>query len=495
LRRLIALRPGDPEWRLQLIDALIKAGKPSEAATALGDLRAFRGAKDPRFELAAARVAVAREDRMGAAEHAAAALAQARVNGEIGLVADAETQLGITLGDRDPKAADQKLQAALADYRRMGNPRGEAWAQQNLGNLYVDKDPPRARAAYERALAGYQGIGDMAGAANVSSDMAIMLWTSGDRDAAETAARRVLEIRRQTDDLSGQAWALTALAIAAADESAGEAVIAEFRQAIDLDVRAGAQGHRAFSLLSLSDVLRVRGDLPEATKTCAQAQAIFASGADPASRHLADFECAQIALDRGDIGAAEAGAKSAGALARAHGDVMTAANAELLEGQIALGQRHFRQAAAALDAARSKFAGAEMITGEAVANSLLALSQAGLNRPQARDAAAARAVQLRGRITERQEVFAADIAAAQLRGEGGEREQAAATLQALAADAGKRQWLSLSLEARLAAAEVLSRGGETVRSRALRQALTADARRGGFGWVLQRLNASGESRA
>ena len=310
-----------------------------------------------------------------------------------------------------------------------------------------------------------------------------MLWNSGDRDAAETAANHVLEIRRQTGDLAGQAWALAALAVGHSDESASDAVVAQFRQAIALDTETATASHRAFSLLSLSDVLRLRGDLGEAARTCAEARAIDARSSDPSMRHGADFQCAQIALDRGDVAAAEAGLEGA----RQGADAITLGNICLMEGQIAAGEGRHAQAVGRYEAARRVYAGADMVTGESIADALLALADAALGRPAARDAAAARGRNLRGRITERQEVIQADIAAAQLRGEMGEREQAAAALEALAADAQKRRWVSWALEARLAELDVLSGGNETTRTRALRQALTTSARRSGFGWVSQRL--------
>ncbi|MGI8839604.1 MAG: winged helix-turn-helix domain-containing protein [Caulobacteraceae bacterium] len=489
LRHLITLRSGDPEARLQLIDTLLSAGKPGDAAAALAALRPLPGygENDPRIELAAAAVAAARDDDTARGKHAARALVQARANNQVGLAADAEVQLGAAFTARDPKAAGENLRRALIDYRRVGNPHGEAWAEQSLGNLYADSDPPGARAAYERSLAQYQAIGDLAGAAKVYSDLAIMLWSSGDRDAAETAANHALDLRRQTGDKAGEAWALAALAVARSDESAGDAVVAQFRQAIALDTAAGAQAHLGFSLFSLADVLRMRGELALAQGICAKAQVVYGALGDAEKRHVADFECAQIALDRGDVAAARAGLKGA----RQAGDAMTLGNADMLEGQIAAGEGRPAEAAVHLEAARRAFAGAEMTTGEAVASSLLALSYAALDRPAARDAAAQRAVELRGRITEREEVFGADIAAAQLRGRMGQPEQAIVTLAALADDAQRRRWVGLSLDARLAALDVLVRVGETVRARTLRQDLAASARRSGFVWVLQRLPSAG----
>jgi tetratricopeptide (TPR) repeat protein len=172
----------------------------------------------------------------------------------------------------------------------------------------------------EKAPAEYQAIGDLGGVAADYSNLARILWTAGDRDGVETAVRHVLDIRRQTEDVAGQAWALAALAIAQSDEAASDEAIANFRRAIALDEAAEERGHLGFSLYSLSDELRLRGALAEAARTCAEAQKAYAGLADPASPS-ADFECALISLDVGDIAATEAGLRRASAGAQAQHDV------------------------------------------------------------------------------------------------------------------------------------------------------------------------------
>jgi DNA-binding winged helix-turn-helix (wHTH) protein len=490
LRQLIALRPGDPENRLQLVDVLVSAGKANDAAAALNDLRALpaAGPTDPRIELAAAGIAASRDDNKAGADHAARALALARSAHEPGLAGEAGVQLANALGGERQAQAAQVLRQALADYTAAGDPHGQAWAHQNLGNLWVESDPAKARREYEQAMAIYQTIGDQGGVAASYSNLGIMMWSAGDRDGAETAVRHVLAIREETQDPTGQAWALAALAIEQSDEAITDEVIANFRRAITLDESAGAQAHLGFTLLSLSDDLRLRGDLAGAAKTCADAQRQYGALGDPAGRAGADFECAQIALDRGDLSAASAGLKTARTEARAHGDQMTLANADLLAGEIAMGQRRWAPASASFDSAARQFAASDLATGEAVASSLLALSEAALEKTQARDAAEARARTLRRKITERQEVIPADIALAQLAGETGSSDAAVDSLRALAAGARKSGWESWGLEADLAAVQVLDHSGDKARAAALRGEVAADARRLGFNWVLRRLS-------
>ena len=332
LRQLVGLHPQDPEPRLQLIDALLSADKIKDAEAALAALRAMGGPVqgDPRVELAAAHIAAKRDDPAGRIAHASLALTQARARDAVALAAEAQAQLGIARTASDPKTAAADLEQARAGYRAVGNPRGEAWTLQSLGNLFLDSDPRRARAAYEASLAEYQRIGDESGAAADDSDLAIILWQSGDRDGAETAVRRVLDIRQRTGDIAGQAWALAALAIQQSDEAVSDEAIANFRRAIALDEAAEARGHLGFTLYSLSDDLRVRGDLAQAARTCALAQAAFNGGVGSTNHGPTDFECAQIALDIGDIPSALAGL---GAPApRSPTDAMTQANVEADQG-------------------------------------------------------------------------------------------------------------------------------------------------------------------
>ncbi|MGA9421540.1 MAG: hypothetical protein WBW61_04205, partial [Rhodanobacteraceae bacterium] len=490
VRALVRLRPQNPEYRFQLIAALVAGGKPDDAQAALTTaLKDLRGPilDDPRMELEQARVAAAHSDNKALAAHAERALQQARQRDETGVAAEAGTHLGIArwrLGDI--AGAEQALKQARADYKRVDNPHGEAWADQNLGNTY--EDPKHKREAYQRALAGYQAIGDRNGEAAIYSDLGIMLWTAGDHDGTETAIRKSLAIRRETADLAGQAWNLAALASIELDTAASDEAANDYREAITLDERAGEHVHRAFTLMQYSDLQRLRGDLQAATSTCAQALAGFREADDAGGIASAEFQCAQIALDRGDVKAAQAGAEQARASAKAFGDAITLGNVDVMEGQIAIGRGDCNTAIPRVqDAVKTSVAG-ELTTGEAIAQAELALCYDALGRDAERDRAAARATTLRSRITEHQEVFAVDIALDELRGETGHMDEAVAMLHDLAADADQRHWIAWSLEARLAAVRLLDRRGDA-RALTRRHELQQLARAHGFAWVLSRLSA------
>ncbi|MGA9341997.1 MAG: winged helix-turn-helix domain-containing protein [Rhodanobacteraceae bacterium] len=488
-RALVKLRPQNPEYRFQLIAALIAGGKPDDAQAELtGALKQLRGPilDDPRIELEQARVAAARSDHKALAAHAERALRQARQRDETGVAAEAGTQLGIArwrLGDGD--AAEQALKQARADYAHIGNPHGEAWVDQNLGNAFIESDPERAREAYQRALAGYQAIGDRNGEAAIYSNLANMLWHAGDHDGTEAAIRKSLAIRRETADLTGQAWNLTGLATVELDSAASDEAASNYREAIVLDERAGEHVHRAFALTQYSDLQRLRGDLAEAAATCAQALAGYREARDADGVASGEIQCAQIALDRGDIKAAQADAEQA----RAGTDAGTLVNVDVLQAQMAIGRGDCTAAMPRLQEAVKLSVANEFVTGEAIAQSQLALCHDALGHDPERDRAATRATALRSRITERLEVIAVDIALDQLRGQTGHSDEAVAMLRNLAEDADKRRWLAWSLEARLAAVQLLYRAKDP-RVPAQRGELQRIASAHGFAWILSRLPAS-----
>jgi len=487
-RELVSLRPQNPDYRLSLIGALLNAGKPDDADTALAALRKMSaGADDPREELAAVQIAVARDDGKARLLHARLALQQARARGEAGLIANAELQLGIAAGDSQESLT--LLRTAAADYRKIGNPHGEALSLQNLANLLLDLNQPQAaRETYQRAMAIYQQAGDLGGVAAIYDNLTRMLWAAGDRDGAEAAVRQALQIAQQTDDLPRQAWSLTGLATILSDESASDAVAQMYQHAMALDERSGERGHLAFATAAYGDLLRQRGELDRAAKVCTTAQAEARALVDSEQTMSADLECAQIALDRGDAGAAVAGLSSVLRQANAAHDNFYAANAQMMLGQVAMGQSRWSDARDQLRAALKKWSASDEIAGEAVTEGQLALCAAAVGDVVERDRAGTHANALRGRITEKQEVVLLDIALARLQGEIGDHAAAIAKLGALAADADRRQWPGLALETRLAMLQLLERSRDPGAT-ALRDEIRSAAHRQGFGWIIARLDA------
>ncbi|OOG56849.1 hypothetical protein B0E48_12245 [Rhodanobacter sp. C03] len=486
-RKLVALRPQNPDYPLQLVAALVAAGRNDEADTALSALRRLPGAgDDPRVELAALNIATARADAKAVMAHAQRALQLAQTRAEPGLIASAQLQLGIASGNTD--AAESMLRSAASSFRKIGNPHGEAQSYQNLANLFFNRNQiPAARETYERAMAIYQGIGDLGGVAAIYDDLSRMLWAAGDRDGTEAALRQALQIGRETNDLERQAWSLTGLATVMSDESAGDEVVNMYRQALALDEQASKRSHHVFVLAAYSDLLRERGELDLARDTCSKGQAEARALGDPEQITTINFECAQIALDRGDVDAASAVFKSIAQRAKTAGDTFNLANAQLMLGQIAMGRLHWPEAIEALRISLDNWTTSQETTGEAVSEGLLALCYSASGDKAARDKAAVHARDLRGRSNQRQEILTLDIAQVQLQSDIDTHENGAAALQALADDATKRGWLGMALEARLARVQVLEHGADPAAAREAHDELAKDADQHGYGWVMQRL--------
>jgi DNA-binding winged helix-turn-helix (wHTH) protein/tetratricopeptide (TPR) repeat protein len=489
---LVKLKPLNPEYRLQTIEAQIAAGATGAAQTTLRDLQRLpNAAADPRVELAATRVSGSLDDAKGSEQHAANALEKAQQHDAVGLIADAQLALG---GARTHLNKNEEartgLLAAIAAYRAIRNPRGEAAARTNLaqalGNLNRNQ---QAREEYQRAMTLEQSIGDLAGVASVYRNLCSMLWLEGDRDGAQTAARHALELARETGDLGMQSWTLQALATIASDDEASDEVLREFREVAALIERAGHQ--TVWPLTNIADLQRMRGELEAARATCARAQAQAAPLTDPQFAVFSGFTCALIESDRGNTAAARTGFEDVIRRVGSGGDMSYSHNANMMLAQLEMDEGRWSAAGDRLRQAARGFAAAEERTGEADAQAMLALCAQALGNTAERDQAAGQARRLRQSITSRQEVYVVDIAMARLADDTPARAAAAQKLLALAVDAEGRHWLGWALEAKVAAWELLRGHGtgpagvNPPDAEVLRREIQRTAREHGFGRILK----------
>jgi len=488
---LAKLKPLNPDYRLHQIDAQIAANAAPQAQLTLAELRRLPDvAGDPRIELVAARVARALDDAKGDAEHAARALRQAQQHDAAGLVADAQLELAAAsthLGRLDEARAD--LAAAINGYRSIRNPRGEADTRRALAAVLGDLNRAQeAREEYQRALALDQSVGNVAGVALIYRDLSSMLWVSGDRDGAQAAARHSLELARETGDLHLQAWTLRALANIAADESLSDDVVQEFREVTALTERSSDPGGHVWSLASYADVERLRGELDEARDTCEQSNAEAAGLSDPQFAVYSGFTCALVSVDRGETSAATTALQVVMRQAASTGGTRATYlnNARMTLAQLDMDDEHWPAARDKLREASRGFAAAEIQTGEADAQALLALCAQAMRNTAERDAAVERARKLRQAITSQQEVYVVDIALAQIPGQSPSDKAAIEKLLALAADAERRRFISWALEAKLAAWRLLRTQGRGTAD-AVRGEIEKTAREHGFGRILKLL--------
>ena len=489
-RKLLALNPNNPEPYFSLIDDLLNAGQIDGADAALAQLRKLPGSEsEPRVELKAADIASSRGDQTAKAQHAEKALQQARARDENTLAAEAELKLAWArdaTGNHDEAAT--LVQSAIAEYQAVKNPHGEADGRMTLAIIRGHQNRPKEELEeYKRTLEIYQRIGDRNRVATTYINLGEVLQLQGEHDAALTASRDALAIQREIMDIAGQAWSLVGLAVMQRDDDAGDDVVAGFREAIALDERVGAPAHRIFVIASLSDTLRLRGQLDEAQQLCTQAQTEGKALNDPFGAMITELYCAGIARDRGQIDTALVGFEKARVLANQLGNMDPATAAATRLADIDMAQARWESARNRLTAALEKIGSADLAAAEVNIQAMLALCDSALNLTDERDKALKRAEELRSRVSSRLDVFPADLALAQLRGARGDRAAALSALTALADDADRRHWVANSLEARLAALQLYAEQDGSAAT-ALRQRIEIVARRQGFAWVLARMN-------
>lgn len=487
---LVALKPFAIDYRIHEMEAQISLGDFAAAQATLADLKRLPQATgDPRVTLADSRLALARNDAAGGEVLAAQAQREANSRELPGVAADAALALSAArglLGKYDLATAD--AQAAISYFGSSGNPHGESAARRQLAAILGDQNRvDDAHAEYSRALAIAQKVGDAGEVGAIYRNIASLLWLAGDRDGTAAAARQALAVARETGNLPLQAWTLRALASIAADDAASDEVIAQYQEVTLLNERAHDRGGHVWSLATLADTLRLRGELAEARDVCDRAMTEAVALSDPQFVIVSTFTCAGVAFDRGETERARALLERVASLAASGRNPIYAANTELLLGQIDLEASHWPEAAKRLRLAAEEFAGVGAVTGEADADALLAVCAAASGDSAERDRALARTRHLRASITARQEVYAADIVMAQL--DGAAHGDAPAHLRALALDAEHRHFLGWSLEAKLAEWRVLA-AHDGSQARELRAEIEREARAHGFNRILALLGAS-----
>jgi tetratricopeptide (TPR) repeat protein len=486
-RLLIALDPVNPLERLGIVRVLTENGKLADAELLLAEARKAPGAADdPRLELMMAYVEGRQSNVEAQVQHASRALDLARLHDAPALAAGAKQELAwarFAQGRRED--AQTLIREAIVDYVGVDNPKGEADAHQSLAVFLVELGHlPEAREEYQKALTIYQRIGDRSGLAASYANQSRMLWDAGDHDGALTAARNSLALRRETENVPGVAWALMAVAVLQADEATSDAVLEDMREAISKDERAGERVHHVFALHSYAFQLSSRGELAEANKACEQALAEAVQLHDPSTQAGTELECGRIALDRGEVAAAVITLDHVRKLAEEIGDEGVWADAGVTLARIEIAREAWDKAIALLVDATEKYRTREDVAGEGTAQALAALVYSAQGKSAERDRAAARARELRVRITTRQNAFPIDVALAQL--SGTDAQAAVSALLALASDAERRLWLAQSLEARYAAWQILDRNHDAAALR-LREQILSAADKHGFGWLQARL--------
>jgi eukaryotic-like serine/threonine-protein kinase len=534
-RRLWRAYPDNLDHGLRLAAAQSYAGE-AEAALATADaLRALPEplGQDPRIDLAEATAAGARSDFARQQKAASRAAAAGQAQGARLLAAQArllECRALRNLGRADAALAACEQGRAL--HAAAGDRAGLAEALTHTGNVLYDRgDLPGARAAYERALATCREIGSKGGEAGALNNIAVLLKAQGQLGEARALYEQVLAIAREIGSRSGEAYALNN--IAALQLRRGEVAEARrlFEQTLVIRRSLGDRSGEAYALDNIGGALRRQGDLAGALAQHQQSLALRRGTGQKIGEVASLANLGTVQLDRGDLQAAAKHFQSSHDLARGIGNRSGVAAArfglaEVLarQGDLPAAARQHQEALAERDrlgekgsAAESRLALAEirLAEGDAAACETLArtagaeLAQQGTSDGEAlaaalegaarlarKDTAGARAALERAaRLVEGSEDLrtrlTVQLRGAEVRNALGQRREAAAALDALAAEATRHGLAEIRLEALLALAEVEAAEGRAAEARARRATVAAEARAAGYGLLARRAATPG----
>ena len=491
-RALLALDPSDAELHNNLINDLIFAKQPDQAAAALHEMRGLKGIEsDPRIERKEAQIAELRGDQRARAEHAEAGLRLAQANDQHAMAARLKIEVSVAhdlLGEKE--IAEKYIRDAISDYEHLKNPQDEAAAHMQLAMIFYQRGQPQAQIdELQRALEIYQRIGNRSGIAKTYANLGWVHWRQGDYDAASVADEHALRIFREISDLSAQARMLAVLANLAFEQAASDDVITRLDEAITLATRAEQPSIRLDAMRNSVEVLRERGEMEKSRAACDRLEIELKRTTDLSAIKNGSYECSVTALEHGDMEAAQNGFQRANDMAVKVGNAGTQGLVDMQLVRIDMAKRDWVAAHERLQRAAEKFDKNDLAAYEAVAQSLLALACRELNLSEESERAKLRAQTLLGRLTSRYKAIIAEINLARLQGRAEDPGPAVERLQQLASEAEKRQWMATALEARLALVELWARRGDS-RAKTGRDSLAAAARQYGFIWLSQRVSAT-----
>jgi eukaryotic-like serine/threonine-protein kinase len=417
-RELATQQPDDLESGLRQAAAEIEAGLLPDADATLARLRRLAppAGTDPRLELTAARVALARKDlpaaRAAAARGAAGAealggrslTAEARLQeagallalndlagarqavseaqrisaalGEPGGIAAAERVLaGIQLAVPDLDGAHTAYAEAEATYLRMGADGEAARVLREAGNAYNSiHELDRAADYYRQARTLSARVGDRRGEAANLHNLANNLLQRGQLSAAEPLFRQTLVLHRQNNFPRGEAATLQGLAqIAFRQGRAPEARI-DYQQALEVYRRARLNGNAAEVLDNLAEVSLDIGELAQSRREREEAHRLAAADHQDDGVARADRGIADVLRQQGDLAAAQALYERSLAtyerlnLAGKQAGILDEIGVTLtLQGELVEALKRFRQALAITRQREDRLAEAEVLIDQAQA--------------------------------------------------------------------------------------------------------------------------------
>jgi predicted ATPase/transcriptional regulator with XRE-family HTH domain len=200
--------------------------------------------------------------------------ARLRALGDRRGLAQAVSQLALTIHPSDPVAGCALARESVALYETVDDPWGLGLALFILGETLVGSEPTEARAAYERSLAAFRAVGDPWGIAHAITGLGGLAMRSRDYATARLLLEEGLTLRRAVNNPHSIALSLVSLGELARREGDLDRAqtfladgLARFRDLGDAE-------HVAWALYNLGLVARQRGDAVAAQTALAECLAL-----------------------------------------------------------------------------------------------------------------------------------------------------------------------------------------------------------------------------
>jgi DNA-binding winged helix-turn-helix (wHTH) protein/tetratricopeptide (TPR) repeat protein len=295
----------NPEHGLHLASAQTSAHKGSAALATLAELRhnAPQLAGDARVELAEAVASESLGDSKGELAAARRAIAKADRVGARLLVAQAQLRACWALDNLSQwDEALALAQTARRTFSEFGDRASEAHAVKNIADVQDDRgDHTAAVHVYQEAIALYRAIGHQDGLAATLNNLGEAFRSLGDLDNAKQSYEESANISAVTGDWKLQAIVLNGVgsilwrrADIAGAQAAYEKAVAGLRRAGDRDLLAN-------SLLNLAEVLQDEGYLDDGLKLFEESLALAEEVDDKSSAARIHGDMGELLLRKGDL--------------------------------------------------------------------------------------------------------------------------------------------------------------------------------------------------
>ncbi len=482
-QELRAAFPDNVEYGLGAVQALIGAGRGSEAMQLVGALRALpaAAAAGTRLDIAEAEAAKVLSDFTHEGQAARRAREQAERDGDDLLAARALCFEGGAFGHLD------NYQGALAAFKRAEAIYAGAGDQRNLaqvlwataGILYRQGNLEQARECAKQASDSFAEVGDLRGQSRVLNTLAAIEGDQGNLVGAQSRFAAAMENDRRLGDRANQAEAtgnlgLTLQRLGKLDEAA-----VRFEQALALFHQLQNRGGEAAQLFALAGISFNQLNLEKAESYLAQSSSLAAAVDDQARICDALALEGDMAAARGDLAAVRGKRQERLTRARSLGDKNVVAESQLALAELELEKGHPSPAQAYAQDALDHFQAEHIPDGEAEARAALAralLAQHSL-------AEARRAIEPADRLaaTSKEPEVKITVALAKARlAETAKPEEARRILAGALAQAQAAKLGPLALEVRLAQGELEAAHGDRRHAAELLAGLENDARSHGF---------------